>query len=107
MFGDGATVRWKSSDDAPSSFTEASDAMAVIERVSKTVWPNVPVVPIMGPGGTDGRFLRDIDITVLGVNGIFIDVEDDRAHAKNERLRVRSFYDGQEFLYRLTKALSE
>lgn len=107
MFGDGATVRWKSSDDAPSSFTEAPDAMAVIERVSKTVWPNVPVVPIMGPGGTDGRFLRDIDITVLGVNGIFIDVEDDRAHAKNERLRVRSFYDGQEFLYRLTKALSE
>lgn len=107
VIGEGATIRWKSSGDGPSDFTVAPDAMAVIERVSRTVWPDVPVVPIMGPGGTDGRFLRNLGIPVLGVNGIFVDVEDDRAHAKNERLRVRSFYEGQEFLYRLTKALSE
>lgn len=107
IIGNRVTIRWKSSGDGPSGFTEAPDALAVIQRVSKTVWPDVPVVPIMGPGGTDGRFLRNLGIPVLGVNGIFVDVEDDRAHAKNERLRVQSFYEGQEFLYRLTKALSE
>jgi acetylornithine deacetylase/succinyl-diaminopimelate desuccinylase-like protein len=79
----------------------------VIEAVTSSVWPAVPTVPIMGPGGTDGRFLRDAGIPVYGVNGIFIDVEDDRGHASNERIRSRSFYEGLEFMYRLTKVLSQ
>jgi acetylornithine deacetylase/succinyl-diaminopimelate desuccinylase-like protein len=41
------------------------------------------------------------------VNGIFIDVEDDRGHARNERIRTQSFFEGLEFLYRLTKALAQ
>ena len=28
------------------------------------------------------------------------------AHGKDERMLIKSFFDGQEFLYRLTKALS-
>jgi acetylornithine deacetylase/succinyl-diaminopimelate desuccinylase-like protein len=61
----------------------------------------------MGPGGTDSRFFRGEGIPAYGVNGVFIDVEDDRGHARNERIRSRSFYEGLEFMYRLTKALSE
>jgi acetylornithine deacetylase/succinyl-diaminopimelate desuccinylase-like protein len=83
------------------------EVLAVIEQVSRSVWPDVPTMPIMGPGGTDGRFLRERGIPVYGVNGIFIDVEDDRGHAKNERIRARSFDEGLEFLYRLTRALAE
>ena len=107
LIGDEATISWEPSIDLPPKFTLDSDVLSVIERVSQSVWPDVPVIPIMGPGGTDGKFLRNIGIPVFGVNGIFIDVEDDRAHAKNERIRVRSFFEGQEFLYRLTLALSE
>ncbi|MEZ4766788.1 MAG: M20/M25/M40 family metallo-hydrolase, partial [Calditrichia bacterium] len=83
------------------------EIIAAIDTVSRSVWPTVPTVPIMGPGGTDGRFLRDIGMPVYGVNGIFIDVEDDRGHASNERLRSKSFYEGLEFMYRLTKVLSQ
>lgn len=96
----------------PTSATESGislqpEVLAVIEQVSRSVWPGVPSMPIMGPGGTDARFLRERGIPVYGVNGIFIDVEDDRGHAKNERIRARSFYEGLEFLYRLTRALSQ
>jgi acetylornithine deacetylase/succinyl-diaminopimelate desuccinylase-like protein len=83
------------------------EILDVIEHVSEGVFPGVPVVPFMGPGGTDARFLRARGVPVYGVNGIFIDVEDDRAHAINERIRVRSVFDGLEFLYRLTRALSQ
>lgn len=107
LVGDDVTIRWESSIDLPPKFTLEPDVLAVIERVSLSVWPDVPVIPMMGPGGTDGKFLRNVGIPVFGVNGIFIDVEDDRAHAKNERIRVRSFFEGQKFLYRLTLALSE
>ncbi|MEQ9463524.1 MAG: M20/M25/M40 family metallo-hydrolase [Haliea sp.] len=83
------------------------EVFAVMERVTEKVWPGVATMPIMGPGGTDGRLLRERGVPVYGTNGIFIDVEDDRAHAANERIRVRSFYEGLEFLYRLTRALAQ
>ena len=53
-----------------------------------------------------GLYLRNAGIPVYGVNGIFFEMGDNRAHGKNERIRIKSFYEGQEFLYRLTKRLS-
>ena len=43
---------------------------------------------------------------MYGVSGIFLDVDDVRAHGRDERISVQSFYEGQEFLYRLVMALS-
>jgi acetylornithine deacetylase/succinyl-diaminopimelate desuccinylase-like protein len=37
---------------------------------------------------------------------MFGDIDDIRAHGRDERLLVRSLYEGQEYLYRLTKALA-
>jgi acetylornithine deacetylase/succinyl-diaminopimelate desuccinylase-like protein len=37
---------------------------------------------------------------------MFFDLEDNRAHGKDERIGVQDFYDGVEFNYRLIKALS-
>jgi hypothetical protein len=45
-------------------------------------------------------------IPVYGVSGIFHDVDDVRAHGRDERVLVHSFLEGQEFLYRLVKRLS-
>jgi acetylornithine deacetylase/succinyl-diaminopimelate desuccinylase-like protein len=46
-------------------------------------------------------------VPALGVSGLFSDpTVDARAHGRDERMGIRSFYEGQEFLYRLTKALS-
>jgi acetylornithine deacetylase/succinyl-diaminopimelate desuccinylase-like protein len=43
---------------------------------------------------------------VYGVSGLFDDIDDVRAHGKDERMGVREFFDGLEFMYRLMKALS-
>jgi acetylornithine deacetylase/succinyl-diaminopimelate desuccinylase-like protein len=77
-----------------------------IESVSSAMWPGVPVVPIMSTGSTDSLYLRRAGIPVYGVDGIFENVDDVRAHGRDERMLATSFYEGQEFLYRLVKALS-
>jgi acetylornithine deacetylase/succinyl-diaminopimelate desuccinylase-like protein len=57
-------------------------------------------------GATDGRMLRDIGIPTYGVQGFFFNPEDIRFHGRDERMSVKSFYEGQEFLYDLVKTLS-
>jgi len=80
--------------------------LSAIERVTAEMWPGVPVVPMMGTGATDSQPFRQAGIPMYGVSGLFTDIEDVRTHGKDERMGVQQLYDGQEFLYRLVKALS-
>ncbi len=82
------------------------EIVRAMERVTTSLWPGVPVVPIMSTGATDGLTLRVFGIPTYGVSGLFDDVNDVRAHGKDERIGVREFYDGMEFMYRLIKDLS-
>jgi acetylornithine deacetylase/succinyl-diaminopimelate desuccinylase-like protein len=82
------------------------DLMRAINRITDTMWPNVPAVPTMVMGATDGRYLRAAGIPTYGVQGFFVDRDDVRAHGRDERMSVQSFYEGQTFLYELVKALS-
>jgi acetylornithine deacetylase/succinyl-diaminopimelate desuccinylase-like protein len=60
----------------------------------------------MSTGATDGSFLRNAGIPTYGTSGLASDVDDVRAHGKDERVQIKAFYDGQEYLYRLVKLLS-
>jgi acetylornithine deacetylase/succinyl-diaminopimelate desuccinylase-like protein len=82
------------------------DVMSAIERVTKELWPGVAVVPTMSTGATDSLYLRKAGIPMYGTSGIFGDMDDSRAHGKDERIAVQSFFDGQEYLYRLVKAFT-
>ena len=82
------------------------EVLRPIERITEEMWPGVPVVPIMSALATDGLYLRQAGIPTYGVSGIFEDVDDVRAHGQDERILIESFYEGQEFMYRLVKALA-
>ena len=82
------------------------EVMRAVETVISKTWPGVPVVPTMETGGTDGYYLRPAGIPTFGVSGVFIDVDDVRAHGKDERVGVESFHEGVDFYNRLIKALS-
>ncbi len=77
-----------------------------VKQVTAQLWPGVAVIPTMSTGATDGSFLRNIGIPTYGTSGLAGDVDDIRAHGKDERVAVKSFYDGQEYLYRLVKILA-
>ena len=60
----------------------------------------------MATGATDGLFTRNAGIPTYGISGIFVDINDNRAHAKNERIAKKVLFESQEFLYKLIKELS-
>ncbi|WP_433909421.1 M20/M25/M40 family metallo-hydrolase [Sphingomonas yabuuchiae] len=67
-------------------------------------FPGVPLVPMMSTGATDGIFFQTIGIPVYGAPGIFIEKDMSGIHGLNERIRVKSLYDGRDYLYDLVKA---
>ena len=83
-----------------------TDVLKAFDRITDTMWPGVVTVPSMAVGGSDGRYLRLAGIPTYGVQGFFIDRDDVRAHGRDERMLVKSFYEGQTFLYEFVKALS-
>src|SRR5262249_7254841 len=74
---------------------------STIERTWAEIWPGVPVVPFMSPGASDGSYLRNAGIPTYGHAGLEIDLDDVRAHGKDERIAKKSFFEGGEYLYRL------
>jgi acetylornithine deacetylase/succinyl-diaminopimelate desuccinylase-like protein len=76
------------------------------KQVTAELWPGLPLVPIMMTGATDGRYLRNAGIPTYGISGVFLDVDDIRAHGRDERIGVQDFYDGAEYNYRLMRRLA-
>jgi acetylornithine deacetylase/succinyl-diaminopimelate desuccinylase-like protein len=74
-----------------------------IETMANQVWPGVPVVPVLTAGATDGAFLNPVGIPTYGVTGMFADPGGNGVHGLNERIRVKSLYEGRDFLYGLVK----
>jgi acetylornithine deacetylase/succinyl-diaminopimelate desuccinylase-like protein len=83
-----------------------AEVMQPLERVTDAMWPSAPVIPEMETGASDSVYTIAAGIPSYGVSGVALDQDDVRAHGKDERVRVSSFYDGVEFYYRYLKALT-
>ncbi|PYR21845.1 MAG: peptidase M20 [Acidobacteria bacterium] len=81
------------------------DVMSAVESLTRQMFPGVIVVPVMSTGATDGLYLRNGEIPTYGVDGTFGDIDDVRAHGRDERVGVKQYFEGLEFQYRLIKEL--
>ena len=82
------------------------DVMSTLDKVAGEMWPGTPVVPTMATGASDGVYTNAAGMPTYGISGVAIDLNDVRAHGRDERLRVESFYEGVDFYYRYLKALT-
>ena len=89
---------------APSALSE--QIIGPIAKLSAEFWPGAVVLPIMSTGATDGSYLRNAGIPTYGHSGLAGDIGESRAHGRDERILVKSFYEGSEYLYRLVKAFA-
>jgi len=80
--------------------------MHTLEGLSARLYGGLPIVPVMDNGASDSKYLRIAGIPSYGVPGVFTDVDDDRAHGKDERIGVKDFYDGVDFYYEFIKAVA-
>ena len=70
------------------------DVVAAITAAVHASYPNVPIVPSMSSGATDGVFYRAAGIPTYGACEMFIKDSDDFSHGLNERNPVDSFRSG-------------
>jgi acetylornithine deacetylase/succinyl-diaminopimelate desuccinylase-like protein len=82
------------------------DIVEPVERLVARMWPGAIVVPEMSTGATDGLFTRNGGIPTYGVEGIFVPIDDDRSHGRDERVGVKEFHEGAQFWYELLKVLT-
>ena len=101
-----STVPVRERSGAPPSALTAELMDPVTSITHDMFGATIPVIPVMSTGATDGRFLRAAGIPTYGVSGLFGDPNDARAHGRDERMLVKSYFDGQEFLHRLVRQLA-
>lgn len=73
------------------------------EEEARRFFLDTPVVPNLLTAATDGRYLSAAGIPTYGVPGILLDADGNGAHGVNERIRVRSLYQGRDYLYALIR----
>jgi acetylornithine deacetylase/succinyl-diaminopimelate desuccinylase-like protein len=70
------------------------------------MWPGVAIVPTMATGFSDDRQTRNAGIASYDLGGTWADVDENRAHGRDERIGVREFDENVEYTYRLLKTMS-
>jgi acetylornithine deacetylase/succinyl-diaminopimelate desuccinylase-like protein len=80
--------------------------LAAVKRVTGSIWPGVAIIPNMSPGASDSIHTRSAGIPTYGVDAMFDDLDDGRAHGRDERISVKGFGQEVEFTYRLMRDLS-
>ena len=77
---------------------------AITQSIHKR-YPKVAVSPYLESGGTDGMVYRTVGIPTWASSGVFIKPDEMFAHGLDERIPIKSFYDGLEHVYDLARAL--
>jgi acetylornithine deacetylase/succinyl-diaminopimelate desuccinylase-like protein len=81
--------------------------LTMVEGVTHSMWPGVAVLPEMSPGASDSIYTRAAGLPSYGIDGMFDDLDDARAHGRDERIGATAFAEELEFTYRLMRAMSE
>jgi acetylornithine deacetylase/succinyl-diaminopimelate desuccinylase-like protein len=83
------------------------EVMDALRKAVHAQYPDLPVIPYMTTGATDGRALRAGGIPTYGSIALFSRGEDNFAHGLNERVLVKSFFDALEHWQILIHELSQ
>jgi acetylornithine deacetylase/succinyl-diaminopimelate desuccinylase-like protein len=79
--------------------------LSATTELTRKMWGDIPVIPTMSTGATDSHWLREAGIPSYGVSGLFSLPGETNAHGRDEKMRVKSYYEGLEFLDQLVRRL--
>jgi acetylornithine deacetylase/succinyl-diaminopimelate desuccinylase-like protein len=81
--------------------------LAPAEELGKKMFPGAPLFATMSTGASDGRYLSAVGIPTYGIPGIFSDADYGHVHGLNERIRVKSLYEGRDYMVQLVKMYAD
>jgi acetylornithine deacetylase/succinyl-diaminopimelate desuccinylase-like protein len=84
----------------------SGNILPTVEKVVHQIWPDVVILPQMGAGASDSKYTRLVGMPSYGVDGMFDDLDDGRAHGRDERIGVAAFGREVDFTYRLMREVA-
>jgi acetylornithine deacetylase/succinyl-diaminopimelate desuccinylase-like protein len=81
--------------------------MEKIEALAEVNFGDVPVIPAMSTGATDGLFYRNTGTPVYGISGLFSKPGETGAHGLDEKIGVKEFHESVDFLNQVLRAMAE
>jgi acetylornithine deacetylase/succinyl-diaminopimelate desuccinylase-like protein len=106
VVGEGVEVRLTDEGTPSDASPMREDVMMAVANAVHASYPGTPIVPQMAAYATDGSVFRGAGIPTYGVSGVFIKDSESFSHGLNERVPVRSFYNGLTHWYVLIKQLA-
>ena len=85
----------------------SGNILPTVEKVARQLWPEVVILPQMAPSASDSKYTRVGGIPSYGIDGMFDDLDDGRAHGRDERIGVAAFAQEVDFTYRLMREVSK
>ncbi len=82
------------------------DVVGPVSTVARAWFGDIPVIPELSTGATDGSFTRNAGIPTYGVSAVAEDPADSRAHGRDERISITAFNNALGYWYDLVKAVS-
>ncbi len=112
------SVRVQYKDDAGNLYEKGTDRVSPtppplreeifgpLKKVVGEMYPGLPILPQMETGASDSVYTMARGIPSYGINGVAIDTNDIRAHARDERVGILAYDRGVDFYYRYLQALA-
>ncbi|MGA3263158.1 MAG: M20/M25/M40 family metallo-hydrolase [Terracidiphilus sp.] len=88
----------------PAPIPEVFDPLT---RLTQAIWPGTPVTPVMENGASDSIYFAQAGIPCYGYSAIAMERDDERAHGRDERLPVDSYWKSLDFFYSFLKAVGD
>jgi acetylornithine deacetylase/succinyl-diaminopimelate desuccinylase-like protein len=82
-----------------------AEVFGPLTRLTDDLWPGVPVTPVMENGASDSIYFAQAGIPCYGYSAVALEQDDVRAHGKDERLPMDSYWKSLDFFYAFAKAL--
>ncbi|WP_174279227.1 M20/M25/M40 family metallo-hydrolase [Sphingomonas bacterium] len=106
---EGVTVTAKNREGKPIGHPAPLSAAVVgpATTLGHEMYPGLPLIPNMSTGASDSIYLAAAGIPSYGVPGILYEYDGGGIHGLNEHIRVKSVYDGRDYLFRLIQRYAD
>jgi acetylornithine deacetylase/succinyl-diaminopimelate desuccinylase-like protein len=81
------------------------EVFAPLTRLTQAIWPDTPVTTSMEAGASDSIYFTQAGIPCYGFSAIALERDDVRAHGRDERLPIDSYWKSLDYFYSFAKAL--
>lgn len=82
------------------------DVYAAVLKAVHARYPEMPVVPYMEAGATDGKEFRKAGVPTWAVSAIIMDPDQSNEHGLNEKIPVEAFFGGLDHWMSIVKSLA-